>query len=110
MLVPAVTSEPRRQGERVKAGPITGWEQGQIVRTLTPVHNRSKPWLLPAGVLGRLLRLQRVQDGVEMWTCYVPEVENWGIWGVTNRLVEGCYGPTVYPGADPVAWVLAVRA
>lgn len=72
---------------------ISTFSVGDTVRTHGPVFDIAKPFLLRAGALGRLAKLQRVQGGLEVWSMWVFDEEGFGVWGVVHMQIELCHGP-----------------
>lgn len=61
-----------------RKGRITGWETGQKIRTIN--ETRAGHWpgrVLPAGTEGTLQDCERVQDGAEVWSFWIPGPTLW---------------------------------
>jgi hypothetical protein len=56
---------------RASAGPVSGLRSGDRVRTVQQVHDISWAFPVPAGSVGRLGSLYRVQDGLEVWQMFL---------------------------------------
>lgn len=58
----------------MKHGLITGWNVGDVVRTTREIRMFTRPDVCPVGTVMPLTRLERIQDGKEIWVGW-PEGE-----------------------------------
>ena len=49
------------------------FSKGDRVRLTKDTRDIRMPWLFEAGETGTLGRLYRIQDGVEVWQCYLDK-------------------------------------
>lgn len=72
---------------------VTDWQTGDVVRTTREIRCITKPsWPLPAGTLAHLGRLQRVQDGIEMWSVWMGALS----YGACHVDLERAAGPVLW--------------
>lgn len=69
----------------------TDWRMGLVVRTLKPIRSLTNPYVVPEGAIFTLWKLERVQEGCEIWSAWY----GFTIFCFTEHCVEPAYGPVV---------------